>query len=105
MRTVTAILIPGPPIRRRLNLWKADRTFGSQINTACNHQQLVCETQQRRMCQSLVGTMSQKSFSQIRERTTTMARENTSILEQGFKHVGPPMESKIQRVSGILMWR
>src|SRR2546427_12237668 len=38
--------------------------------------------------------MNQKSFPQIRERTTTMTSKNTWIFEQSFKHVGPPMETR-----------
>jgi hypothetical protein len=77
MRTMTALLISGPLIRRRLNLRDADRTFRSQIDTTGNHQQLVGDMQQRRVGQSLVGTMNQKSLPQIGERTTPMASNNT----------------------------
>src|SRR6266699_2667633 len=94
MRTATALLISRPLIGRRLNLRKADLTFRSQIHTTGNHQQLVGHMQQRRVGQSLVGTMNQKLFPQIRERTTTMTSKNTWILEQSFKHVGPPTENK-----------
>jgi hypothetical protein len=58
MRTMTALLISGPLIRRRLNLRDADLTFHSQIDTTGDDQQFVGDMQQRRMGQSLVGTMN-----------------------------------------------
>src|SRR2546425_12384340 len=98
MSTATTFLVAGPRIRHRLNLRKTDLTFGSQINTSCNHQQFACDPQQRGLSHSLVSAMNQKSFPQIGERAITMTRENAWILEQSFKHVGPPLESKIRRV-------
>src|ERR1700674_2220783 len=98
MHTAAALLVAGPPISRCLNLRKTDLTLNSQINTTGNHQQFACDPQQRGLSHSLLSAMNQKSFPQISERATTMTSENTWILEQGFKHVGPPLESKIRRV-------
>ena len=57
LSTPAALLVAEPPIGGRLNLLQVEPTVGGKIDTPRHHQQLACDTQQRRVGQSLVRAM------------------------------------------------